>query len=71
MPLPMLQSYIYWIYFNLPFVVEMDASDFAIGSVLTQADQPVAYFSMMFNSVHTCNYPVHDHELLAIIKACK
>ena len=35
---------------NLPFVIEMDASDFAIGSILTQADQPVAYFSMMLNS---------------------
>ena len=36
--------------FNLPFIVETDASDFVIGSVLTQADQPVAYFSMMLNS---------------------
>ena len=35
--------------FNLPFVVEMNVSDFAIGGVLTQADQPVAYFSMMLN----------------------
>ena len=37
--------------FNLPFVVEMDASDFAISGVLTQADQPMAYFSMMLNSM--------------------
>ena len=29
----------------------MDVSDFAIGGVLTQADQPMAYFSMMLNSV--------------------
>ena len=36
--------------FNLPFVVETDASDFAIGGIFTQADQPVAYFSMMLNS---------------------
>ena len=36
--------------FNLPFVVETDVSDFAIGSVLTQADQPMAYFSVMLNS---------------------
>ena len=36
---------------KLLFVVEMDASNFAIGGgVLTQADQPVAYFSMMLNS---------------------
>ena len=36
--------------FSLPFVVETNASDFAIGGVFTQADQPVAYFSMMLNS---------------------
>ena len=36
--------------FNLSFIVEMDASDFAIGGVVTQADQPVTYFSMMLNS---------------------
>ena len=29
--------------FNLPFVVEMDANDFAISGVLTQADQPMVY----------------------------
>ena len=34
--------------FNL--LVEIDASNFAIGGVLTQADQPVAYFSTMLNS---------------------
>ena len=36
--------------FHLPFVVEIDASDFAISGVLTQADQPMAYFSMILNS---------------------
>ena len=49
MPSPMLQ-FLCLPDFNLPFVVETDASDFAIGGVLTQADQPVAYFSMMLNS---------------------
>ena len=37
--------------FNLLFVVEMDVRDFAISGVLTQADQPVAYFSMMLTSM--------------------
>ena len=37
--------------FNLLFIVETNASSFAIGGVLTQADQPVAYFSMMLNSM--------------------
>ena len=45
-------------------------SDFAIGGVFTQADQPIAYFSMMLNSA-SHNYPVHDHELLTVIEACK
>ena len=36
--------------FNLLFVVETDVSDFAISGVLIQADQPIAYFSMMLNS---------------------
>ena len=34
----------------MPFVVETDTSDFTIGGVLTQTDQPIAYFSMMLNS---------------------
>ena len=50
MPSPMLQFFCLPD-FNLPtFIVETDVSDFAIGGVLTQADQPVAYFSMMLNS---------------------
>ena len=52
------------------FVVETDASDFVISGVLTQANQPIAYFSLMLNSA-LCNYPIHNHELLAVIKACK
>ena len=36
--------------FNLPFIDETDASGFAIGGVLTQADQPVDYFSIILNS---------------------
>ena len=50
MPSPMLCSPYCLPDFNLPFVVEMDASDFAIGGILTQADQPRAYFSIMLNS---------------------
>ena len=50
MPSPMLWS-LCLLDFNLPFIVEMDVSGFAIGGILTQADQPMAYFSMMLNSV--------------------
>ena len=56
--------------FNLPFTIETDASDVAIGGVLMQTGQPVAYFSKALNSAE-CNYPVHNRELYAIVTACK
>jgi RNase H-like domain found in reverse transcriptase/Reverse transcriptase (RNA-dependent DNA polymerase)/Integrase zinc binding domain/Retroviral aspartyl protease len=56
-----------------PFVVETDASDFAIGSCLLQtADDsklhPVAYESRKLSDAQT-RYPVHEKELLAIKQA--
>ena len=58
---------------ELPFVVETDASDFAVGAVLSQADSagdlhPVAYFSRKLTKAEL-NYSVHDKELLAIVTA--
>ena len=48
-----------------PFVVRMDVSDTHIRAVLEQSDQPVAYFPCKL-SPPECNYPVTDHNLLAI-----
>ena len=56
--------------FNDPFELETDASDIAVGGVLTQHGFPVAYYSKALNTAE-CNYPVHDRELLAIVQACK
>ena len=56
-----------------PFQVEADASDFALGAILSQLDEngtlhPVAYYSRKFTASEI-NYPVYDKELAAIISA--
>ncbi|GBE88478.1 Transposon Tf2-6 polyprotein [Sparassis crispa] len=56
-----------------PFIVESDASKFAMGAVLHQADingelHPCAYISQMLNPAEQ-NYEIYDRELLGIIRA--
>jgi hypothetical protein len=60
---------------SLPFVLECDASDFAIAGILSQRDQsstlrPIAYYSRKLASSEI-NYDIHDKELLAIIACLK
>ena len=56
-----------------PYRLSTDASDFAIGSVLSQLDpndglyHPVAFHSKFLN-VHERNYEIYDKEMLAIIR---
>lgn len=54
--------------FELPFIVETDASDLGIGAVLMQSDHPVAYLSK-----HLClrnqTLSVYEKECLAILMA--
>ena len=51
--------------FSLPFTLETDASDRAVGAVLEQDQgrglQPIAYFSRKLSSTEA-NYPVHERE---------
>jgi len=55
-------------------VVETEASDFALGSVVSQYQgrrlHPVAFHSRKLNSAER-NYEIHDKELLAIMEAFK
>ena len=62
--------------FDLPFILETDASNFAVGAVLSQPSsssnsddlRPVGFYSRKMSSAEI-NYDVHDKELLAIICA--
>ena len=58
-----------------PVIIETDASDFAIGAVLSQRDNDnrlhlVAFHSRKFQPAEV-NYDIHDKELLAIVDAFK
>ena len=57
---------------NLPYVVTTDASGFATGAILQQDQgkglQPIAFMSHKMNPAQR-NYPVHEQELLAIIRS--
>jgi hypothetical protein len=56
-------------------IVETDASDFALGAVLSQRDDenrlhPVAFHSRKFSPAEI-NYEIHDKELLAVVDSFK
>ena len=58
-----------------PFIIESDASKFATGAVLRQADangdiHPCAYLSKSLDATQR-NYEIYDRELLGIVRALK
>lgn len=50
--------------FNKPFHITTDASNIAIGGVLSQSNRPIAYYSRTLNSAER-NYSTIERELLA------
>lgn len=60
--------------FTKPFILTTDASDFALGAVLSQihdsVERPIAFGSRTLNPTE-CNYATNEKEALAIIWAVK
>lgn len=56
--------------FSKPFKLTTDASNVAIGSVLSQNNRPIAYYSRTLNSAER-NYSTIEKELLAILDSTK
>ena len=54
--------------FDLPFELETDASNYAIGAVLLQQNHPIAFFSKKL-STQMCSASTYVGELFAIIEA--
>ena len=60
--------------FELPFILETDASDECIGAALMQRiegkDLPIAFYSRSMTSAER-NYDTSQRELLAVIKSAE
>ena len=51
-----------------PFEIETDASDYAVGAILTQHGHPMAYHSeTLLDAVR--KYPTYDKEMHSIVQA--
>ena len=55
---------------EIEYLVTTDASDLAIGVVISQEDHPIAYHSRKLNTAEQ-NYATHEKETLAIVDAVR
>ena len=58
---------------DLPLTIEADASDFALGCIISQTSaagdlHPICFYSRKFTP-DELNYPIYDKELLAVVEA--
>jgi len=53
-----------------PFEIETNASDYAIGAVLTQQEHPVAYHSKELLDI-VWKYPTYDKKMYSIVQTCR
>ena len=52
-----------------PFEIEIDASDYSIGAVLTQHGNPMAYHSETLSNT-VWKYPTNQKEMYFVVQAC-
>ena len=56
--------------FSKPFVIHTDASNLQLGSVISQDDKPIAFYSRKLNDAQT-RYTTTEQELLSIVETLK
>jgi len=56
--------------FNEPFTIHTDASDYQLGAVIAQNNQPIAYYSRKLTPAQR-RYTTTERELLAIVETLK